>query len=94
MHAGGKDWDEQCCQPLLFSYRNSIQAVPVAMSQVHWQHNIMRTRLKRDTFGNGTKCLSKSKVCLIESQIKGVKKGRDQFLLPILQSCQSYKGVY
>ena len=23
-HAGGKDWDEQCCQPLLFSYRNGI----------------------------------------------------------------------
>ena len=23
-HAGGKDWDEQCCRPLLFSYRNSI----------------------------------------------------------------------
>ena len=23
-HAGGKDWDEQCCWPLLFSYRNSI----------------------------------------------------------------------
>ena len=23
-HAGGKDWDDQCCRPLLFSYRNSI----------------------------------------------------------------------
>ena len=23
-HAGGEDWDEQCCRPLLFSYRNSI----------------------------------------------------------------------
>ena len=23
-YAGGKDWEEQCCQPLLFSYRNSI----------------------------------------------------------------------
>ena len=23
-HAGGKDWDEQCCQPLLFSYRSGI----------------------------------------------------------------------
>ena len=36
-HAGGKDWDDQCCQPLQFSYRNSIpgrfQAVPAAMSQ-------------------------------------------------------------
>ena len=36
-HAGGKDWDDQCCRPLQFSYRNSIpgrfQAVPAAMSQ-------------------------------------------------------------
>ena len=24
MHAGGKDWDNQCCRPLLFSYQNSI----------------------------------------------------------------------
>ena len=23
-HAGDKDWDEQCCRPLLFSYRNGI----------------------------------------------------------------------
>ena len=23
-HAGGKNWDDQCCQALLFSYRNSI----------------------------------------------------------------------
>ena len=23
-HAGYKDWDDQCCRPLLFSYRNSI----------------------------------------------------------------------
>ena len=23
-HVGGKDWDDQCCRPLLFSYRNSI----------------------------------------------------------------------
>ena len=23
-HAGNKDWDDQCCRPLLFSYRNSI----------------------------------------------------------------------
>ena len=23
-HAGDKDWDDQCCRPLLFSYRNSI----------------------------------------------------------------------
>ena len=23
-HSGDKDWDDQCCRPLLFSYRNSI----------------------------------------------------------------------
>ena len=23
-HAGSKDWDDQCCRPLLFSYRNGI----------------------------------------------------------------------
>ena len=23
-HTGDKDWDDQCCRPLLFSYRNSI----------------------------------------------------------------------
>ena len=23
-HAGDKDWDDQCCRPLLFSHRNSI----------------------------------------------------------------------
>ena len=31
-----------------------------------------------DTFGTGTKCQSKSNVRVIKSQIKGVKKGRDQ----------------
>ena len=29
-------------------------------------------------FGTGTKCPSKSDVHFIESQIKGVKKGREQ----------------
>ena len=33
---------------------------------------------KSVTFGAGTKCPSKRDVRLIESQIKGVKKGRDQ----------------
>ena len=34
--------------------------------------------LKTDTFGTGTKCPSKRDDCLIESQVKTVKKGRDQ----------------
>ena len=33
---------------------------------------------KMDTFGTGTKCPSLRDVHLMESQIKGVKKGRDQ----------------
>ena len=33
---------------------------------------------KTDTFGTGTKCPSKRDVRLIESQVKTVKKGRDQ----------------
>ena len=33
---------------------------------------------KTDAFGTSTKCPSKRDVRLIESQIKGVKKGRDQ----------------
>ena len=33
---------------------------------------------KTDTFGTGTKCPSLRDVHLMESQIKGVKKGRDQ----------------
>ena len=33
---------------------------------------------KTDTFGTGTKCPSQRGVRLIESQIKGVEKGRDQ----------------
>ena len=32
----------------------------------------------KDNFWTGTKCSSKSDVQLVESQIKGVKKGRDQ----------------
>ena len=39
---------------------------------------IQSTRSKTDTFGTGTKCPSYRGVRLIESQIKGVKKGRDQ----------------
>ena len=35
--------------------------------------------------------MSKSDVHLIESQIKGVKKGRDQLLVSVLQRCPSYR---
>ena len=31
-----------------------------------------------DTFGTGNKCPSKRDVCIIEIQVKGVKKGRHQ----------------
>ena len=39
---------------------------------------VQSTIFKSDTFGAGTKCPSKRDVGLIESQIKGVKKGKDQ----------------
>ena len=39
---------------------------------------VQSTPSKTDTFGTGSKCPSKRDVRLIESQIKGVKKGRDQ----------------
>ena len=47
-----------------------------------------------DTFGMGNKCPSKRDVCLIEIQVKGLKKGRDQLYGSILQRCPSYKGVH
>ena len=39
---------------------------------------LQSTLSKSDTSEAGTKCLSKRDVRLIKSQIKGVKKGRDQ----------------
>ena len=42
------------------------------------QMRLQSTLSKSDTFGAGTKCPSKRDVRLIEGQIKGVKKGRDQ----------------
>ena len=48
---------------------------------------------KMDTFGAGSKCPSQRDVRLIKSQIKGVKKGRDQLQVSVLQRCPSYRGV-
>ena len=48
---------------------------------------------EKDTFGMGTKCPSKRDVRLIEIQVKGVKKGRDQLDGSILQRCPCYKGA-
>ena len=40
-HARGKDWDEQWCRPLLFTFNWTVsQAWPVATSQVHRLANI------------------------------------------------------
>ena len=44
----------------------------------HLKNGIQSTLSNTDTFGTGTKCPSSRGVRLIESQIKGVKKGRDQ----------------
>ena len=37
------------------------------------------------------KCPSQRDVHLIEGQIKGVKNGRDQLLVSVLQRCPSYR---
>ena len=50
---------------------------------------IHSTLSKMVTFETGTKCPFRSRVCLIESQIEGVKKARDQLLLSILPRCLS-----
>ena len=46
--------------------------------QKMWAGRIQSTLSKSNTFGAGTKCPSKRDARLIESQIKGVKKDRDQ----------------
>ena len=61
---------------------------PTGRRQISW---LQSTLFKKDTFGTGTSCLSQRDVRLIESQIEGVKKGRDQLWLSILQTCPSYK---
>ena len=49
---------------------------------------------KRTPLGPGcTKCSSQTDVRLIESQIKGVKKGSDQLEVSVLRKCPSYRGV-
>ena len=46
---------------------------------------IQSTLSKTDTFGTGTNCPSQIDVRLIKSQIKGVKKGRDQLQVSVLK---------
>ena len=53
--------------------------------------DIQSTLSKKDTFGTGIKCPSQRGVRLIESQIKGAKKGRDQLQVSVLQRCPSYR---
>ena len=55
---------------------------------------LLSTPSKTDTFGTSTKFPSQRDVHVIESPIKGVKKGTDQFQMSILQrQCSSYRGV-
>ena len=54
---------------------------------------IQSTLSKTDTFGTGTSCSSYRDVRLIESQMEGVKKNRDQLWVSVLQRCPSYRGV-
>ena len=48
---------------------------------------------KTGTSGTGTMCPSQRDVLLIESQIKGVKKGMDQFQVSVLQRYFRYERV-
>ena len=54
---------------------------------------IESTSFKTDTFGMGIECLCSRYVGLIESQIKEVKKDRDQLQVFALQRCLSYRVV-
>ena len=47
----------------------------------------IQSTLSKSVFGTGSKSPSKRHVLLIESQIKGVKKGRDQLQVAVLQRC-------
>jgi len=55
------------------SYKESCFVSPDSKT-----NTIQSTLSKLDTFGAGTKCPSKRDGRLIESQIKGIKRGRDQ----------------
>ena len=44
--------------------------------------------------GTNSRCLFYRGVRLIESQIQGVKKGRDQLSVSVLQRCPSYRGAH
>ena len=48
---------------------------------------------KRDTFGTDTECLSQRDIRLIESQIKGAKRGRDQLKQGSYRSWKTWKVV-
>ena len=41
--------------------------------------------------GTNSKCPFYRVICLVESQILGVKKGKDQLYVSILQRCPSYR---
>ena len=51
------------------------------------QYTTQSTLSKTDTFGNGTKYPSDRDVRLLESQIKGSKKGRGQLWVSVLPRC-------
>ena len=61
----------------LISLFNSYLAFFHFSKTTLWQLGVQSILSKTDTFGTGTKCPSQRSVRLIESQIKGVKKGRD-----------------
>jgi len=68
-----------------------VMAIKEHLKCTAW--HVQSTLSKTDTFGTGTKYPFLCFVRLIESQIKGVKKGRDQLYVSVLQRCPSYRGV-
>ena len=70
----------------------SVIVTRILLFQFNSVLNVLQsTPSKTDTFGTGSKCPSQRDVHLIESQIKGVRKGRDQLQVSILQRCPSYR---
>ena len=70
----------------------SVIVTRILLFQFNSVLNVLQsTPSKTDTFGTGSKCPSQRDVRLIESQIKGVKKGRDQLQVSVLQRYPSYK---
>ena len=69
-HAGYKDWDDQCCRPLLFSYRNSIPgSTSLRASHSRLRRSLARSRETRFTRPNRRACSQAKAVPAATSQV-------------------------